>query len=137
MKTEQDYFKPYENLIGFTPPKIKDRVRVGLEVDPDLLHLVETVRQQAMFPKCFDVKTSQLVLFAVMLSQVLPGAEFHARAARRAGATKEELHATAALVFLFRGLPAFNLGAKVIREVFDDIPDVAPLTEKAGAAVSP
>jgi hypothetical protein len=34
------------------------------------------------------------------------------------GASKEELHAVAGLAFLFRGLPAFNLGAEIINKVF-------------------
>lgn len=119
------YSKIYEDLIGFTPPRIKERIRLGLDVDPELLDLVERIRTNAMYPKCFDVKTCQLMLFGILLSQVLPAAEFHATAARRAGATKEELHAVAGLAFLFRGLPAFNIGAEIINKVFADAPPKA------------
>lgn len=118
--SEEKYFGIYEELIGFTPPRIRERVRLGLEVDPQLLDQVETLRRTAMYPRCFSVKTAQLILFGILLAQVLPAAEFHARAARRAGATREELHATAALAFLFRGLPAFNLGAEIINKVCQD-----------------
>ncbi|GIS87463.1 MAG: hypothetical protein CM1200mP18_01730 [Gammaproteobacteria bacterium] len=72
-----------------------------------------------MYPDCFDVKTAQLILFAVLISHVSPASEFHARGAVRSGATKEELHAVAGLAFLFRGLPAFNLAAEVINKIFD------------------
>lgn len=117
MPTQQDYERIYEELIGLTPPRIRERVKLGLEVDPELLDMVEKLRERVMYPACMDVKTAQLILFAVLLSHVAPAAEFHGRAARRAGASKEELHATAALAFLFRGLPAFNLGAEVINKI--------------------
>ncbi|MEC7791458.1 MAG: carboxymuconolactone decarboxylase family protein, partial [Pseudomonadota bacterium] len=102
------------------PPKIQHRIRLGLETDPELLEVIENVREKAMYPDCFDVKTAQLILFAVLISHVSPASEFHARGAVRAGATKEELHAVAGLAFLFRGLPAFNLAAEVINKIFDE-----------------
>ncbi|MGH8237263.1 MAG: carboxymuconolactone decarboxylase family protein [Steroidobacteraceae bacterium] len=116
--TAQDYHQIYEELIGFTPPRIRERIQLGLECDPELLDQVERIRAKAMYPSCFDIKTTQLMLFGILLGQVLPAAEFHARAACRAGASKQELHAVAGLAFLFRGLPAFNLGAEIINQVF-------------------
>ena len=80
----------------------------------------EQIRQTAMYPKCFDVKTAQLILVGILLAHLAPAAEFHARAAKRAGATKEELHAVAGLTFLFRGLPAFNLASEIINKIFDE-----------------
>jgi len=118
MTTQDEYEKIYKELIGFTPPRIKERLKLGLEVDPELLDMVENMRTRVMYPECLDTKTVQLILFALLLSHVAPASEFHARAAKRAGADKAELHATAALAYLFRGLPAFNLGAEVINKIF-------------------
>ncbi|MCP4330677.1 MAG: carboxymuconolactone decarboxylase family protein [Alphaproteobacteria bacterium] len=120
MTTQEEYERIYSELIGFTPPRIHERIKLGLEVDPGLLEQVENIRESAMYPSCLDVKTAQLILFAVLLGQVSPAAEYHGRAAQRAGASKEELHATAALAFLFRGLPAFNLGAELINKIFEN-----------------
>ena len=120
MSTQEDYEKIYAELIGFVPPRIQNRIRLGLEVDPELLRQTEQIRQTAMYPSCFDVKTSQLILVGILLAHAAPAAEFHARAAKRAGATKEELHAVAGLAFLFRGLPAFNLAAEIINKIFDE-----------------
>ena len=120
MATQKDYEAIYDQLIGFTPPRIKHRIRLGLEVDPGLLEQVETLRASAMYPKSMDLKTAQMILFAVLLSQVSPACEYHARAAKRAGATVAELHDVAGLVFLFRGLPAFNLAAEIINKIFDE-----------------
>ena len=120
MGTKTEYEKPYEDLIGFVPPRIQNRIRLGLEVDPELLAQTEQIRKTAMYPKCFDVKTAQLMLVGILLANVAPGAEFHARAAKRSGATTEELHAVAGLAFLFRGLPAFNLASEIINKIFDE-----------------
>ena len=118
-KTKEEYFESYEELLGFVPPRIQARVSLGLECDADLLDKVEIVRQAAMNPDCLDVKTAQMILFAVLLSQAQPAARIHAIAAKRAGASKEELHAVAGLAYLFRGLTAFNMGAEIITEIFD------------------
>jgi len=118
VSTKEEYEKIYEELIGFTPPKIKERISVGLECDPELLDMVENLRKYAMYPKSMDVKTAQMILFGILLSHVAPASEYHARGAMRAGATKKELHDVAGLAFLFRGLPAFNLAAEVLNKIF-------------------
>lgn len=118
MPSQEDYEKIYKELIGFTPPRIHHRIKLGLEVDPDMLDQIETIRTKAMYPECMETKTAQMILFSVLLSHVAPASEYHARAAKRAGASKEELHACAGLAFLFRGLPAFNLAAEVINKIF-------------------
>lgn len=120
MGKQEDYEQIYGELIGFVPPRIQHRIRLGLEVDPGLLDQVETIRRTAMYPDCFDTKTAQLMLVGILLAHVSPAAEFHARAAKRAGATKAELHAVAGLAFLFRGLPAFNLASEIINTIFDE-----------------
>ena len=117
-KTQEEYLEIYEQLLGFVPPKIQHRVSLGLEVAPDTLDSVEVMREKLMYPDCLDVKTAQMILFACLLTNLAPAAKIHAIAAKRAGATREELHAVAGLAFLFRGLSAFNNGAQIINEVF-------------------
>jgi 4-carboxymuconolactone decarboxylase len=70
-----------------------------------------------MYPECFDVKTAQLMLFGMLLVLLSDATRLHAIAARRAGATWEEMSAVVNLAFLFRGLPAGNLGAQIIQEI--------------------
>lgn len=125
MPTQEQYETIYKELIGFTPPRIKERIKLGLEVDPELLDRVERIRERAMYPKCMDVKTVQLILFGILLSHLAPAAEYHGRAAMRAGASKAELHAVAGLAFLFRGLPAFNLAAELINKIYAEAPKAA------------
>ena len=104
----------YQELLGFVPPRIEARLAVTGALDPELLDLQERLRAHAMYPKCFDVKTAQLMLFGMLLMDLSDAALLHALAARRAGATWEELHATVSLCFLFRGLSAANRGAEIL-----------------------
>jgi 4-carboxymuconolactone decarboxylase len=119
---------PYETLIGFVPPRIMARTEVLSRLDPELLRLEEAARLRAMYPACFDVKTSQLMLFGILLALMGDAARLHAIAARRAGATWEELSAVVGLAFLFRGLPAANLGAEIIQKLAE-VEDGAPVAK--------
>ena len=110
---------PYSELIGFVPPRIMARTELGARLDPELLRLQEQVRIRAMYPTCFDTKTSQLMLFGILLALMGDAARLHAIAARRAGASWEELHAVVGLAYLFRGMPAANLGAEILQKMAD------------------
>ncbi len=107
----------YIDLIGFVPPRIQARTDLLARLDPELLTMEETIRAHAMYPACFDTKTAQLMLFGMLLVLLSDAAHLHARAARRAGATWEELSAVVNLAFLFRGLPAANRGAQILQEL--------------------
>ena len=104
----------YKELLGFVPPRIEARLAVTGALDPEVLDLQERLRAHAMYPRCFDVKTAQLMLFGMLLMDLSDAAQLHALAARRAGATWEELQATVSLCFLFRGLSAANRGAEIL-----------------------
>ena len=107
----------YRELIGFVPPRIEARMAVTGALDPRLLGLQEKIREHAMYPKCFDVKTAQLMLFGMLLMDMSDAAQLHAIAARRAGASWEEMQAVVSLCFLFRGLPAANRGAEILANI--------------------
>jgi len=126
VSTKEEYEKIYTDLIGFVPPRIQQRIRAGLECDPELLDMVEKIREKAMYPADMDVKVAQMILFGILLSHVAPAAEYHGRAAMRAGATKKELHDVAGLAFLFRGLPAFNLAGEILNKIYDEQAAAAP-----------
>ena len=104
----------YYELLGFVPPRIEARLNVTGALDPTMLDLQEKIRDHGMYPKCFDVKTAQLMLFGMLLMDLSDAAQLHAMAARRAGASWEELQAVINLCFLFRGLSAANRGAEVL-----------------------
>ncbi|HYE64703.1 MAG TPA: carboxymuconolactone decarboxylase family protein [Pyrinomonadaceae bacterium] len=110
----------YEELIGFVPPRIQARFRLSSSIDPEHLRMQEAMRAHAMYPPCFDVKTAQLMLFGMLLMTMSEGARFHAVAARRAGASWEELYAVAAMAGLFRGLSAMNLASDILDRIMRD-----------------
>jgi alkylhydroperoxidase/carboxymuconolactone decarboxylase family protein YurZ len=109
--------KVYQELLGFVPPRIEARLHVTGALDPQMLHLQEQVRAHGMYPKCFDVKTAQLMLFGMLLMDLNDAATLHGIAARRAGATWEEMQAVINLCFLFRGLSAANRGAEILGNI--------------------
>ena len=74
---------PYTELIGLVPPRIQARTELGSRLDPELLRLQEAVRLRAMYPACFDVKTSQLMLFGILLALMGDAARLHAVAPGR------------------------------------------------------
>jgi 4-carboxymuconolactone decarboxylase len=105
----------YAELIGFVPPRIQARTDLLARLDPELLAMQEELRRHCMYPQCFDVKTTQLMLFGMLLMNLQDAAKLHATAAQRAGATFEELSAVVNLAFLFRGLSAANFGAEILQ----------------------
>jgi len=116
-QTAEQRYGIYKDLIGFLPPRIEARINVTGALDPELLDLQEKMRERAMYPKCFDVKTSQLLLFGMLLMDLNSAAPLHGIAARRAGATWEEMQAVVSLCFLFRGLSAANQGAELLANI--------------------
>ncbi len=113
----EEYRDFYVELLGFVPPRIQARTDLLARVDPELLAMQEDMRRYCMYPKCFDVKTAQLMLFGMLLIQLRDAAKLHGLAAFRAGATFEELSAVVNLAFLFGGLSAANLGAEILQEI--------------------
>ena len=113
----QEYRDFYAELLGFVPPRIQARTDLLARLDPELLSMQEELRRHCMYPECFDTKTSQLMLFAILLTNLQDAAKLHALAAYRAGASFEELSAVVNFVFLFRGLSAANLGAEILQGI--------------------
>ncbi len=112
--------KRYEDMIGFTPPRIAKRLKLGMGVAPEVVAAIEDWRISALTPDALDQKTVQLMAFAILLTQTSEAATNHAKAAIKAGATLEELHAAAAIAALFRGVAAFNLAGEVLAGLFPD-----------------
>ncbi len=116
----EEYRDFYVELLGFVPPRIQARTDLLARLDPELLAMQEEVRQHCMYPKCFDVKTAQLMLFGMLLMNLQDAAKLHALGAYRAGASFEELAAVVNLAYLFRGLSAANLGAEILENIAKD-----------------
>jgi 4-carboxymuconolactone decarboxylase len=107
----------YRDMIGHVPPRVDARLEITGALDPVALRLQEQIRDHAMAPGLFDEKTIQLMVFAMMMAELSDAAHLHAQAARRAGASWDELQAVITLCAVFRGVPAANRGADILAKV--------------------
>ena len=83
----------------------------------DPLEMQVRLRALGMDEVCFDPKTTQLMLFGMLLAEASEAAPSHAIAARCVGASWAELQAVVALAALLRGLPAADLGAAALANI--------------------
>jgi 4-carboxymuconolactone decarboxylase len=105
----------YVELFGSWPALPAGRFAFSGDVNPEFLRTAEQLRAQAFYNKSFDVKTTQLMLFGMLLvehNQI--AAQQHALAARRAGATWEELHTVIELASATGALYPFNQGSALL-----------------------
>ena len=114
--TAAEFRATSEDLVGFVPPRVAARFERAGEHDEVLL-AQERLRNLVMYPECLDQKTVQLVLFGILHSKLSDAAKLHGLAARRAGATWEELQAVVDLAFLFTGMSAANRGPALLDEI--------------------
>ncbi|MBW4616391.1 MAG: carboxymuconolactone decarboxylase family protein [Desmonostoc vinosum HA7617-LM4] len=107
----------YASLFGSVPPLPAAKFEFSSDVDPEALRLAEQLRAHAFNSEIFDTKTTQLILFGILLAQGSPAARFHAIASRRAGATWEELHKVMELAAAVAALGPFNNGSALLNEL--------------------
>jgi 4-carboxymuconolactone decarboxylase len=111
------YQQRYEHLVGFVPPRIAARLDQLGRLDPETLDLQEQLRARIMHKSCLGEKTAQLMLFGMLLILLRDAALTHGIAARRAGASWEEMQAVVNLAYLFGGLSAANRGSEYLAEL--------------------
>lgn len=112
-----DYRATYEKMLGFVPPRVRSRFEASAETNPQVLLAQEHLRNLIMYPAALDQKTVQLVLFGILHAKLSDAAKLHGLAARRAGASWDELRAVVDLAFLFTGFSAANRGPQVLDEI--------------------
>jgi 4-carboxymuconolactone decarboxylase len=111
------YLQTYREMAGFVPPRIQARFdRLG-RTNPELLLAQEKVRNLITYTDVLDQKTVQLILFAVLSVQLRDAAKIHGHAARRAGASWEELQAALDLAYLFGGVSIANHAPSILEGV--------------------
>jgi 4-carboxymuconolactone decarboxylase len=110
----------YVELFGTLPPLPAARFEVSGEVNPEFLRLSEELRAHAFYSEVFDLKTTQLILFGMLLAERnQAGAQAHAAAARRAGASWEELHKIVELAAATGALAPANQGGALLKTLRD------------------
>jgi 4-carboxymuconolactone decarboxylase len=114
--TAAEFRATYEEMVGFVPPRVAARFERAGDHNEVLL-AQERLRNLVMYPDCLDQKTVQLVLFGILHSKLSDAAKLHGLAARRAGATWEEMQAVVDLAFLFTGMSAANRGPALLDDI--------------------
>ncbi len=115
-----EFRKTYEKTFGAMPPSPGNRFAFSGDVNPEYLVHMERLRGHAMYSDVFDNKMSQTILFAVMLGEHnFDGAAAHAAAARRYGATWEELHKVVELAATSVMVWRSNRGTNILKAIRD------------------
>jgi 4-carboxymuconolactone decarboxylase len=104
----------YEELYGEMPPIPLANFALEERLAPDHLRDLERLRHGVLFTGPLDQKAVQLHCFALELAAMSEAAYWHARGARRQGASWEELHKVVEITALLRGLGPSHRGCAVI-----------------------
>jgi alkylhydroperoxidase/carboxymuconolactone decarboxylase family protein YurZ len=105
----------YVEMFGTLPPLPSGRFAFSGDVDPETLRMWEQLRARAFYNDVFDMKTTQLILFGMLLAEHNQlAAQAHAAAARRAGASWEELHKVVELAAATGALYPANQGGALL-----------------------
>ena len=107
----------YVEMFGTLPPLPAARFEFSGDVNPEFLRVSEQLRKGAFYSDVLDMKTTQLILFGMLLAEHnTVGAQAHAAAARKAGASWEELHTVMQLAAATGALWAANNGGALAQD---------------------
>jgi len=109
----------YVTLFGSLPPLPASRFEFSGKINPEFLRRAEALRAHAFYSDVFDVKMTNLILFGMLLVEHNPAAQMHALAARRAGASWEELHKVVELASTTGALGPANQGSAMLKTLHD------------------
>ena len=104
----------YVEMFGVRPTLPEGRFEFSSDINPEFLRISEKLRAHAFYSDVFDMKTTQLILFGMLIVEGHHAAQMHALAARRAGASWEELHKIVELAAATRSLMPANQGLAML-----------------------
>lgn len=104
----------YEAMFGAVPDMVEARIRFVGGLAPRFQTLTEELRADALGNGILDGRTTQLLLFGLLLTGRPDAAAGHAAAARRLGVGFEELLAVTELVAMAGAVGALNVGGALL-----------------------
>jgi alkylhydroperoxidase/carboxymuconolactone decarboxylase family protein YurZ len=115
------YVEPYYVAsFGEFPTFPRERMAFGAELSPDFTQAAEELRKQALYSDALDNKTAQLIAMALLISRASAGTYWHAKAARKYGATWAELHKVMEIAVLMNGVSAMNEGGQALIKLWKE-----------------
>jgi 4-carboxymuconolactone decarboxylase len=115
----KEFRDSYVALFGSLPALPAARFEFSGEVNPEFLRLAEKLRAHTFYSDVFDIKTTHLILFGMLLVEHNAAAQMHALAARRAGASWPELHKVVELASTTGALGPANQGSAMLKVLHD------------------
>jgi alkylhydroperoxidase/carboxymuconolactone decarboxylase family protein YurZ len=123
--------KYYISLFDHLPGNPAERMKLGIEINPEFTQALEEFRAAAVFDGALDDKTKQLISVAFLAARASAGTYFHAKAARKFGATWGELHKVVELAAFYTGFSAINEGGQALVRLYKEEQEAAkPKTRK-------
>lgn len=110
----------YIESFGEVPPVPLERMRTGAKIAPDYNLAQEKMRASALYSDVFDNKTSQLFALALLAGTGTPGSYWHAKAARRYGASWEELYKAVEIATFFKGFNALMDAGRAVGQLYEE-----------------
>lgn len=110
---EAYYIEPF----GTVPPVPLERITSGAKLDPEYTAIQEKARARALHSDVFDHKTSQLFALAILAGMGTPGSYWHAKAARKYGASWEELYKAVEIAAFFKGFNALMDAGRAVGQL--------------------
>lgn len=111
-RTPGDCDTAYRELIGIVPPLLREPGKESLAAPLRGLH--DRMLAAGSISQGMEARAAHLTLLAMMLMNHSAGALTQAIAARRAGASWDDLHHMVDLAFLLFGLPAADRGEELL-----------------------
>lgn len=111
------YEQRYIDMFGTLPPLPGKRIRFLVNAAPGLLERGEDARKRAFSDNAFGDKTTQLILTALLAAQASSAVKWHIIAARRAGASNEEIFDAIELAGAVASLGVLNTAYAVLHDL--------------------
>jgi alkylhydroperoxidase/carboxymuconolactone decarboxylase family protein YurZ len=116
-KMAEDY---YVSLFDHLPTLPMERLKLGIAVAPEFTKRLEEFRAAAVLDGALDDKTKQLISVAFLAARASAGTYFHAKAARKFGASWGELHKAVELAAFYTGFSALNEGGQALVRLYKE-----------------
>jgi alkylhydroperoxidase/carboxymuconolactone decarboxylase family protein YurZ len=130
----EDY---YVSLFDHLPANPLERMKLGIEVSPAFTKALEEFRAAAVLDGALDDKTKQLISVAFLAARASAGTYFHAKAARKFGASWAELHKVVELAAFYTGFSAINEGGQALVRLYREEQEAKGKRKAKGAGRAP